>query len=56
VERVGMGWTGVVVAGIWVVFAPAFLLVMVRGEKLRREKREKEEVRAREQGETGVKV
>lgn len=56
VERVGMGWTGVVVAGIWVVFAPAFLLVMVRGEKWRREKREKEEVRAREQGETGVKV
>lgn len=41
IERIGNGWTGVVVAGIWLVFCPVSLVVMKYGPGWRASRRER---------------
>ncbi|KAI0836910.1 MFS general substrate transporter [Hypoxylon sp. FL0890] len=36
IERIGMGWTGVFVAGVWVLLSPLLWLVMAKGPKWRK--------------------
>ncbi|KAI0480694.1 MFS general substrate transporter [Xylariaceae sp. FL0804] len=37
INRIGIGWTSVFIAGVWVAFSPLLWLVLVRGERWRRD-------------------
>lgn len=41
IDRIGIGWTAVFVAGVWVCFSPCLWLVLFRGEKWRRDRKAK---------------
>ncbi|GAB1215111.1 hypothetical protein ATERTT37_004295 [Aspergillus terreus] len=41
IDRIGIGWTGTFVAGVWAVFSPCLWLVYWRGHRWREELREK---------------
>jgi predicted MFS family arabinose efflux permease len=45
IDRIGMGWTSVFIAGVWLLFSPLLWLVLFRGMKWRREKKAKMEKR-----------
>jgi MFS family permease len=42
-ERIGIGWTSVVIAGVWAVFSPIMFLVIKFGPRWREEKRVRED-------------
>jgi MFS family permease len=42
-EKIGIGWTSVVIAGVWAVFSPIMFIVIKLGPKWREEKRVREE-------------
>ncbi len=44
-DKIGIGWTSVVIAGAWAVFSPLIFLVIKFGPKWREEKRIREEKR-----------
>jgi MFS family permease len=44
-EKIGIGWTSVVIAGVWAVFSPVMFIVVKFGPKWREEKRVREEKR-----------
>lgn len=48
-ERIGVGWTGVLVAGIWALISPFIFLVIKSGPEWRERKRLKQEERKREE-------
>ena len=39
IDRIGIGWTSVFVAGVWVCFSPCLWLVLFRGQKWRRDRK-----------------
>ena len=41
-NAIGLGWTSVLVAGVWVIISPVVLLIMKRGPRWREEKRLKD--------------
>jgi predicted MFS family arabinose efflux permease len=43
IDRIGIGWTSVFIAGVWLVFSPLLWLVLFRGVKWRKEKKAKME-------------
>ncbi|EHK42404.1 hypothetical protein TRIATDRAFT_33216 [Trichoderma atroviride IMI 206040] len=43
INRIGMGWMGVFIAGLWVLFSPCIWLIMLYGYKWRLSKGHKEE-------------
>lgn len=43
IERVGIGYVGVFISGAWFLFSPALWLIMLRGERWRKEAKRKEE-------------
>ena len=47
IRSIGIGWTSVIVAGLWVLMSPFVWAVMLRGPKWRREEKEKQERKAR---------
>jgi MFS family permease len=44
-QKIGIGWTSVVIAGVWAVFSPILFLVIKFGPKWREEKKIREESR-----------
>jgi hypothetical protein len=42
-QRIGIGWTSVFIAGAWLVFSPIMFIVVKFGPRWREEKRVKEE-------------
>ncbi|KAM0511804.1 hypothetical protein ACHAPE_009480 [Trichoderma viride] len=42
ISRIGMGWMGVFIAGLWVVFSPCIWLIMLYGHSWRLKKSDKE--------------
>ncbi|KAI1097548.1 MFS general substrate transporter [Jackrogersella minutella] len=56
IDRIGMGWTGVFVAGTWVAFSPMLWLLMAKGPKWRQaemEKKDRERVKKEVQNARG---
>ena len=51
INKIGIGWTGTFVAGLWVVTSPLLWVVMKYGTKWRREKRLREEAKEKEEAE-----
>jgi len=43
INAIGIGWTSVVIAGVWLCFSPLLWLVMFRGAKWRKDEREAKE-------------
>lgn len=41
IDKIGIGWTSVFIAGVWLVFSPFLWLVLLYGERWRREKQSK---------------
>ena len=53
IERIGMGWTGTLVAAIWLVFSPCLWAVFMWGQGWREKKRREETKEDAEQGTKG---
>lgn len=45
VDKVGIGFTGVFISGVWLCFSPCLWLVMLRGEKWRAEEKARQEMK-----------
>lgn len=43
IDRIGMGWTGTLIMGIWLAFSPCLWLVLFKGASWRKELKEKAE-------------
>lgn len=43
INRIGIGFTGVFISGVWLCFSPCLWLVMLRGKKWREEERARQE-------------
>lgn len=43
IHKIGIGWTGILIAGIWVAFSPCLWLVLYRGAKWREDLKAKRE-------------
>ncbi len=56
INRIGMGWTCIFVAGIWICFSPMIWVVFLWGYRWREEKRLKNEAQAEQGVETGVEI
>ncbi|RYP89998.1 hypothetical protein DL770_003901 [Monosporascus sp. CRB-9-2] len=49
IDRIGIGWTSVFIAGVWLCFSPCLWLVLIYGAEWRREKKAKKD-KAKEKG------
>ncbi len=50
INRIGMGWTGTLIAAVWVCFSPLLWIVMFNGANWRRQEREARERKSKEMG------
>jgi len=54
INRLGMGWTAVMIAGIWLIFSPCLWLVLFRGAKWRADLEQKKAEKTAEKERRGV--
>ncbi|KAL9618283.1 MAG: hypothetical protein Q9160_006994 [Pyrenula sp. 1 TL-2023] len=47
IDRIGIGWTSVFIAGVWLCFSPCLWLVLIYGARWRQEKKDKLDKRER---------
>lgn len=53
INRIGIGFTGVFISGVWLCFSPCLWLVMLRGEKWRAAEKERQEKEEAEKNHAG---
>lgn len=56
IKRIGIGFTGVFISGVWLCFSPCLWLVMLHGKRWREEERAKQEKKQAEQEELAEKA
>lgn len=56
IKRIGIGFTGVFISGVWLCFSPCLWLVMLRGKKWREEERARQEKKQAEKEKAGQTV
>ncbi len=52
INRIGMGWTSVVIAAVWVCFSPLLWIVMFNGARWRKQEKEARERKQKEKGQS----
>lgn len=56
IKRIGIGFTGVFISGVWLCFSPCLWLVMLRGKKWREEEKARQEKKQAEKEDLGKHV